>query len=580
MDRGLTSRRPVSDAQLDLLARRLTRAGVGRRDFLGVTATLAALGVAGGASTAAEGAARPAPGETLAAEQVLRLGGWYERDPHSHDYNKDLYCGGVRSLFAGLMKFDSELRLVPSVATDAIASRDGSVWTFPLRPDARWSDGSRCTAHDFVYSLTRQLAPATNAPQAAALYDIKNAEAFHTGRSKRRDDVGVRALDDRTLEISLEGPRAYFGVLMGTPAFLPAHRPSVEKYGDRWTEADNIVCNGPFQLDVWQHGTVMVLRRNPHFFGAADVLLDRVVIRIMAPRSATELYLRDALDVLRLQGASVRRFEMSPELAPEAFPFFAPGTWYLIPQVTKPPFDNLNVRRAVSHAIDRAAVAAAGWGFAVPAHSMVRPGLPGARDDATVRRLQRFDPDLAMSLLRGTPYEGGRKWPRVTMTMREESFGAASLAQAVQGELFEHLNLRTELRVMDPRKFRERLWLHEFQLVWIRFFVDYPDPQNLYGDAFYSRRTTGARQAWRSDTFDAAIEAGRQTLDPVARLAHYARAEDVLQTEVGYIPVAWIVGRGAAKPWVRGFQTNRAGERLLDGDLYADMLSRLYVVRV
>jgi ABC-type oligopeptide transport system substrate-binding subunit len=564
---------------MELLGRRLAGVGVDRRGFLRIAAGLVAVGTPGIAPTPAGSRPTPAPGETLAREQVLRLGGggWFERDPKSHDFNKDLYCGGVSSLFAGLLKFDADLRAVPSVATAVVPNADATVWTFTLRRDARWSDGSPCTARDFEYSLTRQLDPATSCPQAPYLYDIKNAEAFHTGRTQDPGRVGVRARDDWTLEITLEGPRGYFAVLMGAPATLPAHRPSVERYGDAWTEPGHIVSNGPFVLESWRHSSRMVLRKNPHFFGAGDVVLDTVIIPILSARDSRP-YRRGLVDVTRLHQSTVTLFQASPEFADETFRYVAAGTWYLIPQVSMSPFDDPRVRQAVAHAIDRDDVVDAGWGLAVAAHSMVPQGFAGARDDATVRALQRFDPARARALLRGTPYEGGRNWPKVVLSMRDEGYAAVSLARAVQGSLFQHLNLSTELKVLDPHVFRDRLWRQEFQLVWIRWFMDYPDLNNQYADPFYGGKTTAVRQAWRSEAFDREIEAARRSLDEAARLAHYARAEEILQSDVAYIPVAWIVGYAAARPWVRGFEVNRTGERVLDGDLWTDMLSRLYVL--
>jgi ABC-type oligopeptide transport system substrate-binding subunit len=565
---------------MELLARRLAGVGIGRREFLKVAAAVAAVGLPGVAATRADADPPPA-GETLAPEQVLRFGGggWYEQDPRSHDFNKDVYCGGVAALFAGLLKFDANLQAVPSVATAAVPSQDASVWTFTLRRDARWSDGSACTARDFEYSLKRQLEPVNPAPQAPFLFDIKNAEAFHSGRLKDPDRVGVRARDDWTLEVTLEGPRGYFAVLMAALATLPAHRPSVEKYRDRWTEPGHIVSNGPFVLESWLHSSVMVLRKNPHYFGARDVRLDKVVIPILPARAGTRPYRRNHIDLMRLHQAGVRLFDTRPDLARETFRYGVPGTWYLIPQVTRPPFDDVRVRRAVAHAINRDQVAKAGWGLAVPAHGMVPPGFAGARDDATVRGLQRFDPERAMALLRGTPYEGGRKWPKVVLSMRNEGYGAVPLAHAVQSDLFQYLNLNTDLKVLDQFVFRDRLWRQELQLVWVRWFMDYPDPHNEYADPFYGRNSTAVRQAWRSAAFDREIDAARESLDQPTRLAHYARAEEILQTDVAYVPVAWVVGQAAAKPWVRGFETNSAGERMLDGKMYNDMLTKLYVVQ-
>jgi peptide/nickel transport system substrate-binding protein/oligopeptide transport system substrate-binding protein len=209
---------------------------------------------------------------------------------------------------------------------------------------------------------------------------------------------------------------------------------------------------------------------------------------------------------------------------------------------------------------------------------MIPPGFPGALDDKKTRELQKFDPKLAMSLLKGTPYEGGRHWPKIVLSMRDEALGAKPLAEAMQAVLLEHLNMKTDLEVLEPRVFRERLWKQDLQFVWIRWFMDYPDPHNEYFDTFYGKKTTGKRQAWANAAFDRELEAGRDTRDTKQRLQHYAKAEEILQTDVGYVPVAWVVRYGAAKPWVRGIEKNKQGELVVEGNIYVDMLPHLYMV--
>ena len=570
----------IDDAQMDLLASRLAAAGVGRRDFLRIAAGLTALG--GGVFTARASVAAPklGAGEKLAKEQVLRYGGggWYQNDPSSHDFNKDLYCSGHVELFAGLMKFNADFQSVLYVANKVTPNADGSVWTFSIRKDSKWSDGSPCNARDFEYSWKRQLDPATAAPYASFLYDIKNGEALNKKQLSDGSQVGVRAKDDWTLEVTLEGPRGYFPVLAAYLAALPGHRPSIEKYGDKWTEAANIVCNGPFTLESWEHNKQMVLKKNVHFFGAKSVTLERVIVPIIPVASGALPYENNEIDLTALQTADLKRFQADARTAKDVFRYPFPGTWYLIPQVTKAPFDNVKVRRAVGHAIDRDNVVKVSQGFAIPAHSMIPPGFPGALDDKKIRDIQRFDPKAAMAMLKGTPYEGGKNWPKVTLSMRDEALGSKPLAEAVQAVLLEHLNLRTDLEVLEPRVFRERLWSQELQLVWIRWFMDYPDPHNEYFDTFYGKKTTGKRQAWTNDAFDKELEAGRDTRDPKKRLAHYAKAEELLQTDAGYVPVAWTLRYAAAKQWVRGFPKNKGGEQLVDGNIFVDMLPYLYMI--
>jgi oligopeptide transport system substrate-binding protein len=570
----------ISDRQFDLLEQRSAAAGVDRRAFLKIAAALAALGPAGFNARPASAQPKLAPGEKLAKDQSIRIGGggWWQNDPSSHDYNKDLYCSGVPALWAGLMKCTANFEPVPYVASKVASNADGSVWTFTIRRDSKWSDGGPCTARDFEYSWKRQLDPATAAPYSSFLYDIKNAEAYNKKQITDPGQVGVRAKDDWTLEVTLEGPRGYFPVLTAYLAALPGHKASIEKYGDKWTEAGNIVSNGPFMLESWEHNKVMVLRRNKHFFGAKDMTLDKVTIPIVPVASGALPYENNELDLTALQTADLKRLQGDPRTGKEVFRYPFPGTWYLLPQVTKPPFDNIKVRRAVSQAVDRENVVRVSQGFAIPAHSMIPPGFPGATDDKKIGDIQRFDPKAAMAHLKGTPFESGRNWPKITLTMREEGLGAKPLAEAVQAVLLEHLNMKTDLEVLEQRVFRERLWKQEHQFVWIRWFMDYPDPHNEYFDTFYGKKTTGKRQAWINDAFDKQLEAGRDTRDPKKRLEHYAKAEEILQTDVGYVPVAWVVRYAAAKPVVRGLEKNRQGELVVDGNIYFDMLTHIYMV--
>jgi len=571
----------IPDEQLDLFAQRLQAIGVGRRDFLRVVGAMAAFGGLGFA-TRAEAAkpTKPGPGEKLAKDQVFRFGGggWYPQDPASQDFNKDLYCDGVPALFAGLTVFSSDFVAVPWMATKVEPNKDGSVWTFTVRKDSRWSDKAPVSARDFEWSWKRQLDPASAAPYASFLYDIKNGEAFNKKQVTDASQVGVKAKDDWTLEVTLEGPRGYFPVLAAYLAALPAYRPAVEKHGDKWTEAANIVCNGPFTLEAWDHNKQIVLKKNPHYYGAKDVHLTRVVIPIIPVASGALAYENNELDLTALQSGDIRRLQSDPRMQKDVFRYPFPGTWYLLPQVTKPPFDNLKVRRAVAHAIDRENVVKVSQGLAVPAWSMIPPGFPGALDDPKIKAIQKFDKKLALEQLKGTPFEGGKNWPKITLSMREEGLGSKPLAEAVQAVLLDNLNMKTDIEVLERGVFRERLWKQDLQFVWIRWFMDYPDPHNEYFDTFYGKKTTGRRQAWVNDAFDKELEAGRDTRDPKQRLEHYKKAEEIMQGDVGYVPVAWVVRYAAKKPWVGGIEKNKAGEFVVDGNIYVDMLQHIYIV--
>jgi oligopeptide transport system substrate-binding protein len=570
----------IPDEQLALFEQRLQAIGVGRRDFLKVVGAMAAFGGLGFATTAqAANPSKPAPGEKLAKEQIFRYGGggWYPSDPASHDFNKDLYCQGVTSLFAGLMVFNSDFLAVPYMASKVESNKDGSVWTFMIRKDSRWSDNAPVSARDFEYSWKRQLNPESKAPYASFLYDIKNGEAFNKKQITDQGQVGVHAKDDWTLEVTLEGPRGYFPVLAAYLAALPAYQRAVEKFGDKWTEAGNIVCNGPFVLESWEHNKQMTLRKNPYYFSAKDVHLTKVVIPIIPVASGALPYENNEIDMTSLQAGDLKRLQSDPRASKDVFRYPFPGTWYLLPQVTKAPFDNVKVRRAIGHAIDRDNVIKVAQGLATPAWSMIPPGFPGALDNAKIKAIQRFDKKAAMEMLKGTPFEGGKNWPKITLSMRDEALGAKPLAEAVQAVLLENLNMKTELEVLEPRVFRERLWKQDLQFVWIRWFMDYPDPHNEYFDTFYGKKTTGKRQAWTNEAFDKELEAGRDTRDAAKRMEHYAKAEEIMQTDAGYVPVAWVLRFGAMKPWVKGVEKNKRGEFVVEGNIYVDMIQHIYI---
>ena len=307
--------------------------------------------------------------------------------------------------------------------------------------------------------------------------------------------------------------------------------------------------------------------------------LTRVVIPIIPVASGALPYENNELDLTALQAGDLKRLQSDPRSSKDVFRYPFPGTWYLLPQTTKPPFDNLKVRKAVGHAIDRENIVKVSQGLAIPAWSMIPPGFPGAVDDAKIKAIQKYDKKLAMEQLKGTPFEGGKNWPKITLSMRDEGLGSKPLAEAVQAVLLDSLNMKVDLEVLEPRVFRERLWKQDLQFVWIRWFMDYPDPHNEYFDTFYGKKTTGRRQAWVNDAFDKELEAGRDTRDPMKRLEHYKKAEEIMQQDAGYVPVAWVVRYAAKKPWVRRDREEqgrrvRGGRQHLRGHVRARLHSR------
>jgi len=573
----------IDHQQVALLAERLHALGVGRREFLKVVGALtgvAAVGSTLGWDTAAQAQGSVPAGTKLAKEQVFRLA--TPNEPSSMDVNRYLYGGSDFLIFAWLMKFDPNYKPIPWLAERYEANPTGDVYTFYLRQGLKWSNGDPVTAHDFVWSYQRKLDPAVAADYVGFFYDLKNAEKINKGEIKDLAQLGVKAKDELTLEFTLEGPRGYFPVLTAYAATAPAHRASVEKHGDKWTEPENIVCNGIFTLESWDHNKQFTLKKNPTYFEKDKITLEKVVRPIIARQAVLLAYENNELDFVEVPSSDLKRIQNDPKLSKELILYDAPITWYLTPQVTHPPFDDLRVRRAVGHAIDRKIIAEKViQGQGIPAHAYIPPGLPGYIDAAKHPKfveLQKFDPKRAMESLKGSKYEGGKNWPKITLTMREEGPNPKAMAEAIQAMLAQHLHLNAELEILEQRVFRERLWKLDLQFIFIRWFADYPDPHNEYYDTLYSKLAGGRRQAWSNAQFDTLLEQGRAELDGDKRLEIYRQAEEVLQQDVGYVPVVWGVFFGMFKPWVQGVPRNSQEKVMVENNIYRWAREHMYIV--
>jgi oligopeptide transport system substrate-binding protein len=492
-------------------------------------------------------------------EQVFRLN--FERDPLSHDFNKDLYCQGESQLFAMLGQFNTDMEAVPDIA-ESWETEDGTLWTFNLRDDSFWSNGDPVTAHDYEWSWKRQLDPETAAPYAGFLYDILNAEAFNTGEAGvERDDVGARAIDDYTLEVECEGPRGYMPTVVTYVAAAPSHRPSVEQHGDAWTEAENIVTNGPWTLERWDHDVTVNMIRNDGYWNSDPITLERVVRPIIGSDASQLAYENDEIDWhYRGQLGQLERVENDPQLSQEMQRYNLIGTWYLVPDANFEPFDVLEVRRAISHAVDRDVIVNQILrGLATPAYTFQPPGAPGY-DDNTYPEYCEYDPEKAMSMLDGTPYEGGQNWPPITLTHREEGDAPRAAAEVIIQMLRQNLGMEIEHEVGEPRETYERMWEHRIQFMWVRWFNDYPDPNNTLFQVWYSRFPTGARHAWVNDEFDDLVAEARGEVDEERRWEMYREANRI-QLEDGaaiYIYNPW--NYGLMKPWVTNLPVNSDGD--------------------
>src|SRR5215204_6570898 len=316
--------------QLRILGQRFESLGMSRRNFMKIAAAAAA-----GTVTTAGMERYVGPGAAAAPRTALLqdLGPddvFYhfsrQSDPLSFDWNLNLYCNAAVEVASGLLTFDANLNAIPDWAETFTPNEDATVWTFNIRPDNQgWTNGTETrpvTANDFVYSWERQLNPANAAAYAGFLFDIKNAEKYNLGEEGiTPEDLGVRAVDDWTLEVEMQGPRAYFPQVVAFYAAVPAAQWAVEEYGsDKWASGDvPLWSNGPFKLDRWEHDVMVEVSPNPGHWNFENLHFKKVYEPIIPAESAVLAYERGAgdqrLDWVVVPASDLPAFQEDPELS-------------------------------------------------------------------------------------------------------------------------------------------------------------------------------------------------------------------------------------------------------------------------
>jgi ABC-type oligopeptide transport system substrate-binding subunit len=454
----------------------------------------------------------------------------------------------IDQLFSGLAELGPEMEILPDVARTWEVAEGGRKYVFHLRDDVRWSDGAPVTARDFEYAWKRVLDPATGSPNAGLLYDVKGARAFHQGDAPDPDRVGVRALDEVTLVVELEGPAAYFPHLLAHHATYPVPRHVVEAHGEAWTEAGNLVTNGPFRLETWQPRQSMVLARNPEYHGRFTGNVERVEISLLRDPSAhLEMYQTDGLDILELSPfPSLDMDRARQRHAGEYISAPKLSTTYVGFDVSRPPFDDRRVRRAFVHAIDRERLAdVILGGYSFPATGgFVPPGMPGHSAGIGLP----YDPDRARKLLAEAGYPGGQGFPAVDALA---PYGADRVAEYLEAQRSENLGIKITCEILGWGEHLDRLRKappHLFGMAWL---ADYPDPDNFL--------RVGLRREqlrWQNEAYTRLVEGARQVTDQGERMRMLQQADRILVEEAAIMPLTYSRLHLLVKPWVTKFPTS------------------------
>jgi oligopeptide transport system substrate-binding protein len=475
-------------------------------------------------------------------------------DPHKTSTVYEAHI--LRDAFEGLVIHNGRGEIAPGVAETWATSADGIVYVFKLRPNAKWSNGDPVMASDFVFAYRRIMNPETGAKYAKILYAIKNAEAANKGKAKI-EDIGVKAIDDRTLQITLERPTPYFLELLTHQTALPLHEASVAKHGTNFVKPENWVSNGPYILREFVPGAHIKTSKNPNFHDAANVKIDAVMFYPTKDTAAAirrfeagELHSNDdipAEQVKALQAKFGDQIKLAPFL----------GTYYLAVNMSKPPFNDVRVRQALSMAIDREFLAEQIWGNTmVPGYSFVPPGIasygePAYADYKDLSPEEREEQAKALLAEAGFgPSNPLKVEIRFNMT---DNNRATVVAIADQ---WKKLGIVTSQIHTDAKThFAHLRDGGEFDVARAGWIADYADPQNflflLESDA------VGLNYAKYKDLdYDDLMRKAATETNAEERAKVLHAAETIFMRDLPYIPVLYYGSKNLVSRKIQGWEPN------------------------
>lgn len=497
--------------------------------------------------------------------QVLHLGNGSE--PPSLDPHLSLAVNSnniISALIEGLVTPNPiTLEPEPGAAMSWDISDDLTRYRFHLNPKARWSNGDTVTAHDFIYAWRRLLMPNLAAEYAYQLFVVKNAQAYYKGEINDFANVGVTAIDDHTLDVQLNAPTPYFLSLLSHSSTFPVHPATVEAHGgiddpgNLWTRPGNYVGNGPFILTEWALNRIVRIEKNPYYWDADSVKLNEVRFYPIDNLVTEERMFRSktihiSSTVAEEKIAAYRK--NNPELI-NISPYL--GTYFYRFNVSKPPFDNLKVRRALAMSINRQQIVdAVTKGGELPTFNLTPENTLGYTPKAKIP----FDIKAARRLLAEAGYPDGVGFPNVDI-LYNTSEGHRKIAIAIQQMWNKNLNINITLYNQDWKAFLETEKNGDFQIARAGWIGDYVDP-NTFLDMFVTDGGNN-RTGWSNPEYDRLIQLAALTENTSERFELFQQAEKILVEESPIIPIYTYTAKYLISPDVKGWHPNVLNEHPL-----------------
>ena len=477
----------------------------------------------------------------------------------------------ISAVMEGLVLKDRKtLEPRPGVAKTWDISDDGRVYTFYLRENAKWSNGDAHTAHDYVWSWWRALQTTLGNQYAYMLFPIKNAKRYYDGETSDFSDVGVKAIDNRTLQVTLTNPTPYFLQLLDHYSLFPVHQATIEKFGradergTRWSYEGNLVGNGPYKLEEWKINRHITVTKNPYYWDEANVSINSIVFKPVDNAVTEERMFRaGALHVtssIPADKIAIYQEKSAPEL--KITPYL--GTYFYRLNINTPQLQDKRVRRALGMAIDRKQlVDNITKGGQIPAYTMTPPGTMGYFPESTLN----FDPEAAKRLLAEAGYPNGEGFPPIEILYNTNE-GHRKIAVALQEMWKNYLNIDIKLLNQEWKVYLATESAGDYQISRGGWIGDYVDPNNFL-DMFLCNGGNN-RTGWCNEEYDRLIlEVAPSQSSHEQRLKIFQQAETMLLEDMPIIPVYTYTSIKLLHPSVRNFDDNILNQAMYK-DLYLD----------
>jgi oligopeptide transport system substrate-binding protein len=461
----------------------------------------------------------------------------------------------MSQIFAGLTELDSEMNVVPHVARSWEVLDGGKRYLFHLRDDVYWTDGSPVTAKDFEWAWIRNVTFSTEAFMAFMLDDVVGAHDYRTGRNTDPRSVGVRALDLTTLEVRLNTPVAYFIYLMTHGVTYPLPRAVIERYGEEWWKPEHIISNGAFQLTRYEDEHI-TLERNPDYFAQFPGNLDRIeLFDKLEAEVRVEEYVKGTVDVaVYIPSRLVPEDTSHDEIHSHNFSL---TLFYLVFNPHRAPLNDVRIRRALAHALDRRRILEVAIGHGTPPASGIIPaGMPGHSPELGLG----LDVSTAQRYLAEAGYPDGKDFPRVNIICNPTSFNLQIIPEIVR-QWGEWLGIEVVFDEVPVGKSMPRSKSSEFHGRLQGWAADYPDPDSFlrHSNIYHFLQNWG----WEDEQYKELVELAARTPNRSRRMAMYRQADHMLVADDALVVPIWYGGSWSLphlmKPWVKNYRLNALG---------------------